>query len=384
MQNQLGAYAEYADIFLFVPIHITPSISKFRQRRGIDMKCKIAVQALKEYIFCRFPPFSSPVNGRYVRFPSIPPKQLFPFSGGILLALRIAFSLLGNRDFNVIHAHCVLHEGLACVLLGKMLRRPSLVTAIGSDIHAVRKNSLTYKTILFVLRHATLITTKSRELKDRIIGMGIPADKVIVVPNGIDPNFETLYEKQDIRKMMNIPKESKVFGFVGRLIPVKDPMTLIKAFAKLLTLRKDVYLIFVGDGELRGSLLEEAERIGVKDHVRFTEGMVSPDQIPSYMSAFDYLCVSSIGEGWPNVILEAMACGKPVIATDVGGNPEAVSSDKVGLIVPAQNPDAMSKAMDQAMRINWDRDTIVQYAKSHSWNQVGARYFSIYRRLCTS
>ena len=68
--------------------------------------------------------------------------------------------------------------------------------------------------------------------------------------------------------------------------------------------------------------------------LKFTQGMVSPDQIPSYMSAFDYLCVSSVAEGWPIVILEAMACGKPVITTDVGGNPEAVSSEKVGLIVP--------------------------------------------------
>jgi glycosyltransferase involved in cell wall biosynthesis len=381
-KNQIGAYADYVDIDLFVPVHITPSISKFRQQHGIGRKLRITGQKLREYVFSRFPAFSSPVNGRYIRFFSIPPKQLFPFSGGVILALRMAFSLLGNRNFNVIHGQSILPEGMASILLGKMFRRPSLVTAIGSDIHAVRNGSITYKTTLFVLRHATLITTVSCELKDRIVKMGIPGDKVIVVPNGVDPNLATRYKKLDIRDMLDIPVESKVFGFVGRLIPVKDPMTLIRAFGRLCQRWKDTYLVFVGNGGLRKDLAAEAERLGVKDRVRFTEGAVPPEQIPSYMEAIDYLCVSSTAEGWPNVILEAMICGKPVIATEVGGIPEAVSSDRYGFLVPARDPDAMSNAMDQAIRTNWDRESIVEYAKSHSWSQVGAQYFNLYRRLC--
>ncbi len=381
-QNQIGAYAEYVDIFLFVPVHITPSISKIRKSEGIRRKLAAATGQLKDSLFTYWPPFSSPVSGRYVRYPSIPPKQLFPFSGGILLALRLTFSLLRIGDFNVLHAQGALPEGLAAVLLGKMFRRPSLVTAIGSDIHSIEKNSITHKTTLFVLRHATLITAVSADLRDQIIEMGIPAHEVIVVPNGINPNFMTQYENFDVRKMMNLPERSKVFGFVGRLIAVKDPITLLKAFARLFASRKDVYLIFVGDGDLRESLAEEAERLGLSDHVRLTPGMVPPDQIASYMLAFDYLCVSSIAEGWPNVIFEAMICGKPVIATDVGGNPEAVSSNKFGLIVPAEDPDALASAMDQAMRIDWDSEAIAEYAKSHSWDRVGARYFEIYRQLC--
>ena len=382
-QNQIGAYAEHADVFLFVPVHITPSISRIRERRGIRQRVCMTIDQLKESAR-RFPPFSSPVKGEYVRFPSIPPKQLFPFSGGISLSVRLAFSMLVKGKFDVIHAQSMLPEGLASVLLGKMFGLPSLVTAIGSDIHSIEKNSITYKTTLFVLRHATLITAVSVDLRDRIIGMGISAHKVIVVPNGVDPNFATRYKRSDIRKMMSIPDGATVFGFVGGLRPVKDPMTLIQAFAKLVAIRKDVYLIFVGGGVLRESLLKEAERLCVKDHVRFTQGMVSPDQVPSYMQAFDYLCVSSIAEGWPNVILEAMVCGKPVIATDVGGNPEAVSSNKLGLIVPARDPDALASTMNQAMSINWDRESIARYAKSLSWIQVGARYSAIYRGLCNT
>ncbi len=382
--NQIGAYNEYVDISLIVPVHLTPSISSIMEANGIGGRLRKIANELKTLTHSKYPPFSWPVNGKYVRFASLPPKQLFPFSGGILLALRLACSLFADNNFDVLHAQSLLHEGISSVLLGKIFGRPSLVTAIGSDVHAVRKNSITYRTTRLVLRQATLITTVSAELKERIIEMGIPGDKIIVVPNGVDPDFATRHENMDVRKMMNVPKAARVFGFVGRLIPVKDPMTLMRAFAKLSANRNDVYLILVGDGELRRPLQEEARKLAVSERVRFSEGLVPLEQVASYMQAFDYLCVSSKAEGWPNVILEAMVCGKPVIATDVGGNREAVITDGLGLLVPAQDPDALSNAMDQALRAEWDGKSIMQYAKSHTWNEVGKRYFEIYSSLVSN
>lgn len=383
-QNQIGAYAEYCEILLLVPVHITPSITLIKQQTGFIGKLRSLKEQLMNSLLQELPSFSSPVAGEYVRFASIPPKQIFPFSGGVILACRLFFFMMRNRKFDVIHGQSMLPEGLAAVLLGRVFNRPSVVTAIGSDIHFIQKDSVTYRSTLFVLRNATAITTVSSELRRRIVDMGIEESKIIAVPNGVDPGFQRNCEAVDIRQRMGIPGDAKVFGFAGRLISIKDPMTLLAAFGQLLKVKENLYLIFVGDGELRGKLLQEASRLGISGHIRFSEGAVPPREIPNYMQAFDFLCVPSIGEGWPNVILEAMACGKPVIATNVGGNPEAVSSDKVGLIVPAQNPAALSKAMDQAMRISWDREGIVQYAKSHSWSQVGARYFDIYRRLCAS
>ena len=241
---------------------------------------------------------------------------------------------------------------------------------------------MTYKSTLFVLRNATKVTTVSAELKQRIVNMGVDERKIIVVPNGVDPDFQRNCDWVDIRQQLNIPEDGKIFGFVGRLIPIKDPMTLLAAFGQLMKRKENIYLIFVGDGELRGNLLQEANRLGISAHVRFTEGMVSPREIPNYMQAFDFLCVSSIGEGWPNVVLEAMVCGKPVIGTRVGGIPEAISSKDYGLLVPPKDPVAMADAMKMAIDIQWNREEIARYAKQNSWDKVGARYHEIYRELC--
>jgi glycosyltransferase involved in cell wall biosynthesis len=158
-------------------------------------------------------------------------------------------------------------------------------------------------------------------------------------------------------------------------------MTLLSAFAQLLKARKNVFLIFVGGGELREQLSQEADRLGIFGHIRFSEGFVSPQEIPNYMQAFDFLCVSSVGEGWPNVIFEAMICNKPVIATSVGGIPEAICSRDYGLLVPPGDPAAMSNAMEKALDIHWCGEKIAQYAKDNSWTKVGAKYNQIYRQL---
>lgn len=382
--NQIGAYAEYSDIFLYVPVHVTPSITDIRQATGIIGKLRSLKEQLFNSLLQELPSFSSPVSGEYVRFGSIPPEHIFPYSGGVILACRLFFSMIGNRKFDIIHGQGMLHDGLAAVLLGRVFNRPSVVTAIGSDVHAIKKDSVIYKSTLFVLRRATVITTVSGELKQRIVDMGIDETKIVVVPNGVDPEFQRDCDAVDIRKRMNVPENGKVFGFVGRLIPIKDPMTLLTAFGQLLKTRENVFLIFVGDGELRGKLLQEASRLGISAHIRFSEGMVAPREIPNYMQAFDFLCVSSVGEGWPNVILEAMVCGKPVIGTCVGGIPEAISSKDYGLLVPPQDPTAMTDAMKRALDIRWSKERIAQYAKQNSWKKVGARYHEIYRELCNS
>ncbi len=381
-QNQIGAYTAYSNIFLLVPVHVTPSISIMMQSPGLSSKIKSLKNQLMNS-FQPFPSFWTPVAGKYVRFASIPPKQLFPYSGGMVLACRLFFFMAMNNRFDVIHGQSIFPEGLSAVLLGKLFDKPSVVTSIGSDIHGIEKGSITYQSTLFVLNNATLITTVSKDLKHRIMAMGIADSKIVVVPNGIDPDFQKKGNAMDIRQRMNIPVQAKVFGFVGRLIPVKDPLSLMAAFGRLMKAAGNVYLVFVGDGELKGKLVQEAKRQGISSHVRFSEGMVAPQEIPSYMQSFDYLCVSSTGEGWPNVIFEAMVCGKPVIGTRVGGIPEAIIGNDYGLLVPPQDPDAMMGAMQQALNTHWNRNKIASYAKQNSWNKVGEKYHKIYSQLCS-
>jgi len=381
IKNQLGAYAKFVNIFLYVPVHVTPSIFKLRQQKGIRGKLRELKGHIKINILQKLPAFSTPVTGKYIRYASIPPKEVLPFSGGTILFLRLLFSINMKNKYDVIHGQKPLPDGLAAVFLAKVLKRPSIVTVRGSDVHSVKKDSITYKMVRFVLKHASRITCVSSDLKYRMVDMGMNPKKITVIPNGIDPEFPKHTRALDVCEKYNIPENGKVLGFVGHLTEVKDPLTLLKAFAKVSKKKENVYLMFVGGGELEDSLRRSAEKLSIAQNVRFSGGMVPHAEISSYMNCFDVFCLSSLREGWPNVLFEAMSLGKPVVATKVGGIPEAINSEDFGLLVPPGKPELFAEAVLKALEKKWDHRKIKKYAMDNTWDKVGKRYYEVYRDL---
>jgi len=255
------------------------------------------------------------------------------------------------------------------------------VTVRGSDVHSIKENTLKYFTTRFVMRNAAVITSVSLDLKQRVIDMGIEADKVIVINNGVDPKMVDASNKKDIRCQFGIPLSAKLITFIGRLIEVKNPMLLLKAFKIVHEKEKNAYLLFVGAGDLADELNRFTETNRLSDRVRFTNGMVPHGNIGRYMSDSDMICVSSNREGWPNVLLEAMIFGKPVVATKVGGIPECITDADYGILVPPGNEDLLAAAIVQGLNKDWDHQKIMNHAKKNSWENVAKKYSYLYNRL---
>lgn len=186
-------------------------------------------------------------------------------------------------------------------------------------------------------RLADRITCVSQNVADFAAKeIGLPADRLVVIQNGIDTNV--------FRPAPAQPKESGqlTIGYVGRLEKVKGVNFLIDAFAALAEQHPHLQLQLVGDGSERAALAEQASKLGLRDKVHFL-GIRS--DMPTLYPTFDLFVLPSLWEGMPNVALEAMACGVPVIATDTGGTPEVVHDSKSGVLVPPGDAAALTQAM---------------------------------------
>ena len=380
IKNQLKEYRKFTDIYLFIPVDVTPSMGLILQQPSTNSKIKELYGQLKRTLLIKLNDFNEPVPGKFLKYASIPPKTYSSEISAKILFKRIQFFLKENKSYKIVHGQTVLPDGLAAIMLGEHLKLPTIITVRGSDVHSIKEGSFLYRTVKSALRSASLITCVSNDLKKRILNFGINEKKIVVIPNGVDLNFVRSNSKKDIRKHFQISKNSLIYLTIGRLSEVKDPFTLVDAFNKFAKKNPRVHLIVVGGGPLETKLRRYVKNLGLKACVHLT-GYVPHDEIPNYMNACDYFCLSSLREGWPNVLFEAMIFGKPVIATNVGGIPEAVKNENYGILVRPGDAGQMTSAMKKAMETKWDHTRIKAYAEDNSWEKVAIKYNEVYQRL---
>jgi len=179
-----------------------------------------------------------------------------------------------------------------------------------------------------------------RQVRD---GRHVPDFKTRAIPYGVDTRkFRPASGTGSLRRALGIPPGSLVFGTIARLTEQKGHSFLLEAMPEILRERRDAFFVFAGDGPLRQSLESRASALEIRKNVRFL-GFRS--DVGGLMAAFDAFILPSLYEGLPNAVLEAMACGKPVIATAVDGTPEAVAHGETGLLVPPRDPRALAGAV---------------------------------------
>jgi sugar transferase (PEP-CTERM/EpsH1 system associated) len=214
--------------------------------------------------------------------------------------------------------------------------------------------------------------------------VGVPAGRVTQIYNGVDMTRFKPAERaaRDVLPAGFAAPNSVVIGTVGRLSGEKDQANLIAAFARARrsTASPELRLVLVGDGPLQENLREHARALGIAEQVWFAGPR---SDVAEVLRAFDVFVLPSLGEGISNTILEAMACGRPVIATRVGGNPELVLEQQSGLLVPAADPDALAAAMvryarDPALRQQHGAAGRARIEREFSMEAMVARYREVY------
>ncbi|MCI0417945.1 MAG: glycosyltransferase family 4 protein [Acidobacteria bacterium] len=278
-------------------------------------------------------------------------------------------------NFDLIDAHFLYPDGFAAVCLGALLKKPVIVSARGSDVHLYSRFLSIRPLLKFVLQRADAIISVSHSLKEQIIRLGIAEDKVAVIENGVDLAEFFPEDKLTARQRLGLPREKTILLSVARLDPVKGIHYLIEALAQLVSEDRDVSLVIVGppsDPAYASSVQQLVATKGLGGRVRFA-GAQPHSQLRDWYNACDLFCLSSVREGWPNVLLEAMACGKPIVASRVGGVPECLSSPNLGVLVDTPGGTTFASAIRAALTRQWDRSAAVRHSATHDWGTVSQR-----------
>jgi glycosyltransferase involved in cell wall biosynthesis len=278
---------------------------------------------------------------------------------------------LKRQGARLIDAHFLYPDGDAATRLGRWLDLPVTVTLRGTEQPHSRKPELRPR-LQRTLQSAARIVSVSDSLRRLAIELGADPDRCEVVGNGVDlSRFEPL-DRAVTRAKLGIPADARVLISVGGLVERKGMHRVIDCLPRLRARHPRLLYLIVGgaspEGNIRAELDAQIARLGVAEQVRFL-GTLPPDELKMPLSAADVFVLATRNEGWANVFLEAMACGLPVITTDVGGNAEVVCRDDLGRIVPFGDGAALAAAIDQALEFPWDRVAIRRYAEDNQWEK---------------
>ena len=312
------------------------------------------------------------------------PRYLKCVDGMLYAASLARFLVRLRRDFpfDLIDAHFAYPDGLAAVLLGRLLRRPVVVTLRGSIVR-LQHYRLHRPQIRWALDHAARVIAVSQSLKDVATDLGVGARHISVIPNGVDLAKFRPKVRSAAREACGLPLDRPIILTVGGIYEGKGQHHVVEALARLSARRPDAVYVMVGedrrDGYVEG-LRERVARAGLGERVCFA-GRKPHDALADWYSAADVFCLATQSEGWANVLLEALACGTPVVATRVGGNPEIVPDDRYGLLVRHGDVRALAIALDRAIESRWDRTELVAHAATHTWETAASRASGEFERV---
>jgi glycosyltransferase involved in cell wall biosynthesis len=282
-----------------------------------------------------------------------------------------------KSNFNLVHAH-FMENGFVGVALKEAYHTPLVVTAHGGDVYNLPFKNKWYETITkYVLGKADQIITVSRSNKEILLSLGAPPKKLHIIPNGYREKLFFAIPLSEARIRLCLPLSKKILLSVGNLIDVKGYTYLIDAMRIVLKKRADVVLIIVGLGILEESMRKKIKQLNLEKSV-FIVGRKTHDEIPLWMNGADIFVLPSLREGFPTVIPEAMACGKPVVASRVGGIPDIVSTNEVGLLVDPGNSLSLAEGILTALDKKWCAQSIIEHVEKYSWTAIVRQILKVY------
>jgi glycosyltransferase involved in cell wall biosynthesis len=305
-------------------------------------------------------------------------RPMIRIIGSLLYFINI-FWCLKKIDPDIIHLQAFGIETPAFFLIKKLLKKPCVIWGQGSDVYVQWMFKEPISKIVFKKADAVIALTEDmkgemKKIYDRDIA---------VIPNGIDLSKVKCVSIQDVRNELGIKKDRKIILFAGALHPIKGLTYLIEAMTIIGD--KNKQLILVGDGEERDQLEDLVKKLKLEKYVTFI-GKVPYDEVFKYMVASDIFVLSSLSEGLPNVIIEAMASGLPIVATRVGGLPDIIKDGENGFLVDPKNPDQIAEKIKLFLEDDKLREKISKNnkkkVKEYSWESVIERLEKIYFKQC--
>jgi teichuronic acid biosynthesis glycosyltransferase TuaC len=348
-------------------------------------------------------PSTHPRFGRYAKWAAVPTREtrhgidvlhpryaLAPKIGMTAAPLALALASIGPArrliaqgfDFEVIDAHYFYPDGVAAALLARWLGKPLVITARGTDLNLIPRLRLPGAMTRWAARTADASAGVCAALVDVLRSWGIDESRLHVLRNGVDLHRFYPLDRAAARAELQIDGSPLLLS-VGHLIERKGHHLVIEALAAMRTEQPHARLAIVGEGDERAALEALARDRGVSQRVRFV-GPVLNERLAAWYSAADMLVLASSREGWANVLLEAMACGTPVVASNVWGTPEVVAAPEAGELMAEHTAGGVVQAVERVLARGADRAATRRYAERFSWDETSQRQLALFRSLVES
>lgn len=305
-----------------------------------------------------------------VDYPAVPglTRGINGYMGGRRLLDRV-------RGFkpDVLIGYWVYPDGYAALHAARKLGVPAVIGALGSDIHL--QKGVSARLSRTTLQQADAVIAVSEAMRQSVIHeYGATAERVHTIVNGFNTGVFFAQPQAGVRAKLGVAADAKLIIYVGRLIEAKGLRELITAFAPVAASDANARLVLVGNGPFKDALTAEVAKHGLEQRVTFTGGL-EPRLVADWIGAADLLTLPSWSEGYPNVLVEALACGRPVVATRVGGIPEIINASN-GVLVPARDANALGTALKDTLQRPWDHAAIAASMR-RTWLDVGRETLAV-------
>jgi glycosyltransferase involved in cell wall biosynthesis len=350
-QNLFTALAHHCEVRLVSPMPWWSRVRRPGELLRVPQENHTGVEA------------SFPVYWSVPHVPALHGRGMYHSLRSQVAALRKTF------PFDVILGAWSYPDAYAAARLAQEFDCPLVTKVLGSDINEIARDPGLRRQIVYALKRSYRTIAVSEALRAKVIELGIPAERVIAHHNGVNGDQFALQDRYAVRQKLGLPGDRKLICYVGNFKPEKGVDVLIEAMGCLAAAgRRDVDLVMVGGGPLEESLRASARRLGIESRVHFA-GRRLHTEVPDWISACDVFCLPSRREGCPNVVLEGLASGRPVVATAVGGVPELINPQN-GILTPSEDPEAMACALIKALERPWNPQELRGSVESLSWDAI--------------
>ncbi len=311
------------------------------------------------------------------KYPMIPKLSESRHAFFMSIALNKCIKKLHKKlAFDVVNSQWIYPDSCAVGTAIKELNIAHIATGLGCDINHDMHDTGKKDVIENTLNAVDAITVVSNSLKDELIEASFPEEKITVIPNGVDISKFNPLPKIECRNRLKLDLNVPVILYVGRLSTEKNIKSLIKTSSALVKKGYKFKLYIVGDGSLLAELKLLAKESGISECVFFM-GNIDHNEIKKWMGACDYFCLPSLREGCPNVVLEALSCGRPVIASKVGAIPD-ITNKKTSVLFTPDDIESMTIAFEKAFTTDWDEKIISNSVAALSWENAAKKYLDVF------
>jgi teichuronic acid biosynthesis glycosyltransferase TuaC len=286
-----------------------------------------------------------------------------------------------KMNFDLIHAHFTYPSGYVGARLKENHKKPVILTVHEERDGFLKEIFSNNRNIIYTWNFVDKIIRVNEKDLMEFKRLQIDKSKLLFLPNGYSQDLFLPMDSNNARIKLKLPLDRTILVNIASLEAYKGQKYLIEAMKKILVIRQDIMLYIVGQGSLENSLQSLINKYGLQDNVILAGGNKPREEIPLWMNACDVFVLPSLSESFGIVQIEAMACGKPVVATRNGGSEEIIMNKKLGILVGPKDSDGLSRAILVALETEWDDEFIRDYARQFAWDGIAKGIVGVYKEV---